>query len=191
MGTEVLLPRDCLIERIRVSPVVNPRRRSFYNNHKQNRTKPAVRTDQRKKAYQSEPAATMFLERSTTDDLKRSKNFGMGQIKILRRGDSLDSGINSELLNNKDNCGDPIVSGMGRLGLDQEMVPKQIQILELNPKSLFSPVSGIRDVYAGSAFAMSPSPESLPLPSFSKKKQVSVIVDDSATRDLRRLLRLD
>ncbi|CAN1137643.1 hypothetical protein LINPERPRIM_LOCUS23008 [Linum perenne] len=44
-------------------------------------------------------------------------------------------------------------------------------------------------MYAGSAFAVSPSPSALPLPSFSKKKQVSV--DDSATRDLRRLLRLD
>jgi hypothetical protein len=36
---------------------------------------------------------------------------------------------------------------------------------------------------------VSPAPSSLPLPSFSKKKQVSI--DDSATRDLRRLLRLE
>ncbi|KAL3012083.1 hypothetical protein AAZX31_07G235300 [Glycine max] len=47
------------------------------------------------------------------------------------------------------------------------------------------------EVYAGSAFAVSPSPEALPLPSFSTKKQDSVAVDDSATRDLRRLLRLE
>ncbi|KAH7833046.1 hypothetical protein Vadar_002651 [Vaccinium darrowii] len=54
-----------------------------------------------------------------------------------------------------------------------------------------SPVAGERrDVYAGSAVAvsMSPSPRALPLPSlFSKKKAV----DDSATRDLWRHLRLD
>ncbi|XP_014507129.1 uncharacterized protein LOC106766869 [Vigna radiata var. radiata] len=46
------------------------------------------------------------------------------------------------------------------------------------------------DVYAGSAFAMSPSPNALPLPSFTTKKN-SAAFDDSATRDLRRLLRLE
>ncbi|CAN6720583.1 unnamed protein product [Malus baccata var. baccata] len=48
------------------------------------------------------------------------------------------------------------------------------------------------DMYAGLAFAVSPEPSSLPLPSFSRKKQVlKVVDDDSATRDLRWLLRLD
>jgi len=48
------------------------------------------------------------------------------------------------------------------------------------------------DTYAGSAaFGVSPSPSALPLPSFLMKKQLAVTVDDSATRDLRRLLRLD
>uniref|UniRef100_A0A7N0V5G4 Uncharacterized protein n=1 Tax=Kalanchoe fedtschenkoi TaxID=63787 RepID=A0A7N0V5G4_KALFE len=46
------------------------------------------------------------------------------------------------------------------------------------------------DVYAGSGFLSTspPPPSSLPLPSFSTRKSV---VDDSATRDLRRLLRLE
>lgn len=48
------------------------------------------------------------------------------------------------------------------------------------------------DTYAGSAaFGLSPSPSALPLPSFLLKKQLPVTVDDSATRDLRRLLRLN
>ncbi|KAH7838694.1 hypothetical protein Vadar_029998 [Vaccinium darrowii] len=52
-----------------------------------------------------------------------------------------------------------------------------------------SPVAGERrDVYAGSAVSMSPSPRALPLPSLFSKKMA---VDDSATRDLRRHLRLD
>ncbi|GMP53455.1 hypothetical protein CsSME_00018905 [Camellia sinensis var. sinensis] len=52
--------------------------------------------------------------------------------------------------------------------------------------------SGKRE-YAGSAFSVSPSPRSVPLPSFFSKKQLSkVAIDgDSATRDLRRLLQLD
>ncbi|XP_062211083.1 uncharacterized protein LOC133912393 [Phragmites australis] len=46
------------------------------------------------------------------------------------------------------------------------------------------------EVYAGPAFSASPEPSSLPMPQFPVKKAVAV-VDDSATRDLRRILRLD
>ncbi|GAA0164501.1 hypothetical protein LIER_20117 [Lithospermum erythrorhizon] len=42
-------------------------------------------------------------------------------------------------------------------------------------------------MYAGSAFSVSPPPSDLPLPTFSKK----LSFDDHATRDLRRLLRLE
>lgn len=42
-------------------------------------------------------------------------------------------------------------------------------------------------LYAGSAFNVSPEPRSLPLPSFSRRKDT----EDCATRDLRRLLRLE
>ncbi|KAM0902313.1 hypothetical protein ACQ4PT_019360 [Festuca glaucescens] len=48
--------------------------------------------------------------------------------------------------------------------------------------------------YAGPAFgAMSPSPRALPLPrfSFSKPAATAATVDDSATRELRRLLGLE
>ncbi|KAL4564873.1 hypothetical protein LXL04_028948 [Taraxacum kok-saghyz] len=53
------------------------------------------------------------------------------------------------------------------------------------------------DSYAGSGFFHSPSPRSLPLPSFFNKKQDSIAMaadhdgfDDSATKHLRQLLRL-
>ncbi|OAY27840.1 uncharacterized protein LOC110602367 [Manihot esculenta] len=205
MGTEILRPQDCLIERIRVSPC---RRRNFYGNSYANpkyydsnprfNRKPAVRserTDQRKR--QSEP--TSISKRSNSvDDLKIAKNHYHGQkannnsllmekVTILRRGESLDSKIRSSetaAVSKKDLGGDMVVTGTDRLGPEPEMVPKQIRIVDLS-----SPVTGKCDVYAGSAFAVSPAPSSLPLPSFSKKKQVRF--DDSATRDLRRLLRLD
>lgn len=45
----------------------------------------------------------------------------------------------------------------------------------------------LQDTYAGSAFSMSPAPSSLPLPSFC----VKAVDELAATRDLRRLLRLD
>ncbi|WOH12928.1 hypothetical protein DCAR_0832437 [Daucus carota subsp. sativus] len=50
---------------------------------------------------------------------------------------------------------------------------------------------GVQDTYAGSAFSMSPSPSSLPLPTFFTKGGVKAVDDSAATRDLRRLLRLD
>jgi len=51
----------------------------------------------------------------------------------------------------------------------------------------------ISEKWAGPAFANSPSPRSLPLPSFSIKKsgEESAEIDRFATRDLRRLLGLD
>jgi len=70
-------------------------------------------------------------------------------------------------------------------------VSEKVTILRRG-KSLDSSLEVVKsDKYAGSAFAVSPSPSALPLPSFLVKKQLLATVDDSATRDLRRLLRLD
>ncbi|KAL6850528.1 hypothetical protein ACP4OV_021155 [Aristida adscensionis] len=46
------------------------------------------------------------------------------------------------------------------------------------------------EVYAGPAFSTSPEPSALPLPQFPAKKAAAA-VDDAATRDLRRILRLE
>uniref|UniRef100_A0ACD5YPN0 Uncharacterized protein n=1 Tax=Avena sativa TaxID=4498 RepID=A0ACD5YPN0_AVESA len=48
------------------------------------------------------------------------------------------------------------------------------------------------ELYAGPAFsAASPEPSSLPLPQFPFQKPAAPVVNDAATRDLRRLLRLE
>ncbi|XP_047076502.1 uncharacterized protein LOC124686636 [Lolium rigidum] len=48
------------------------------------------------------------------------------------------------------------------------------------------------ELYAGPAFSgASPEPSSLPLPQFPLQKAVAPAVNDAATRDLRRLLRLE
>ncbi|KAJ6904056.1 hypothetical protein NC651_021259 [Populus alba x Populus x berolinensis] len=112
----------------------------------------------------------------------------MEKVTILRRGESLDSKIKSSetasatVSSKKEqgNGADLVVTSTDRLGPDPKMVSKQIRIGD--PRSP-------GDIYAGSAFSVSPPPSSLPLPLFSKKNHLSV--DDSATRDLRRLLRLD
>ncbi|GFZ08943.1 hypothetical protein Acr_20g0007510 [Actinidia rufa] len=156
MGTEVLRPQDCLIERIRVSPAVFNRRKNG------NARKPAARPEQKKR-----------FERTS------------------RRGESLDSKLHGGDKRHpqppaKTSRDDLVVYGTERLGPD----PERIRDLK---SVLLSPAIGSGDVYAGSAFSTSPSPRSLPLPSFFNKKQVSKVAggNDPATRDLRRLLRLD
>ncbi|KAF9673340.1 hypothetical protein SADUNF_Sadunf10G0013800 [Salix dunnii] len=195
MGTEVVRPQDCLVERIRVPPC---RRRNYYYgngnfsnpdvystgnyhtniNPRFNKKPTAVRLEssgQRKK----QPAPSISRKSGTADDLKIPRNNRvMEKVTVLRRGESLESSLKK----GHGNCGDFVVASTARLGPGPKMFSKQIR----NPRC---PVNGKCDVYAGSAFAVSPAPSSLPLPSFSKKKQVST--DDAATRDLRRLLGLE
>lgn len=116
----------------------------------------------------------------------------MGQVTILRRGEKVDQNAAkvpppSDLT---------VVSSTERLGPEPAMVGRHVRIRELSPSSKVIGSKAVvmnPAIYAGSAFAVSPAPESLPLPSFSKKKEeVGVVaVDASATRDLRRLLRLE
>ena len=188
MGTEVLRPQDCLIERIRVAPTACSRRRygngsfnpNYYNYNNNNGNGRFNRKPVQRKRVGSEQAISKIS--SSADDLKTVRNnVTMEKVTILRRGESLDSKIKSNNGGREDGL---VVTGTDRLGPDPEMVSKQIKIVDIK-----SPMTLKSDVYAGSAFAVSPEPSSLPLPSFSKKKQVSI--DDSATRDLRRLLRLD
>lgn len=159
MGTQILRPQDCLVERIRAPPADFSRRRSsgnycnyyYHSNHvatSRSCRKPVARPDKKKRVVPAsgmplvaETSAAVF-RRPSSDDSRVARSNGLEKVTILRRGQSLDSAVKS-------------------------------------------------DVYAGSAFAVSPSPEALPLPSFSTKKQASAAVDDSATRDLRRLLRLE
>lgn len=173
MGTEVLRPQDCLIERIR-RPPVSIYRQSYGNccNHNKNYVpssrssrKPAKRPEssgkRRRVVVPSQPIpVTSVSRRSSSDDLRMARSSGMmrEKVTILRRGESLDSKIMCEALTK--NGGDDFVT---------------------------CPVQAI---YAGSAFVVSPLPSALPLPSFSKK-QPSAVVADSATRDLRRLLKLE
>ncbi|KAL3348120.1 hypothetical protein AABB24_021661 [Solanum stoloniferum] len=210
MGTEVLRPQNCLIDRFREpQPAAAFHRRKnngYYNNGYR---KPVVRTEKKKLnkiQNQSEPSISRRSEESKPVQIPGrvtpavDGGIVMGQVMILRRGESLDSLNPNIMKENKtrssgkkkkqpaSGSGDELtVYGTGRLGPDQPgMLPKNIRVGH-------TPT----DVYAGSAFSNSPSPRSLPLPSFfnnmnNNKKQVEFkSFDDSASRDLRRLLRLE
>ncbi|WMV10345.1 hypothetical protein MTR67_003730 [Solanum verrucosum] len=175
MGTEVLRPQNCLIDRFREpQPAAAFHRRKnngYYNNGYR---KPVVRTEKKKLnnkiQNQSEPSISRRSEESKPVQIPGrvtpavDGGIVMGQVMILRRGESLDS-LNPNI----------------RLGPDQPgMLPKNIRVGH-------TPT----DVYAGSAFSNSPSPRSLPLPSFFNNMNNNNKKQDSASRDLRRLLRLE
>ncbi|CAA7405988.1 unnamed protein product [Spirodela intermedia] len=102
----------------------------------------------------------------------------------LRRGGSLDSKVGGKeekkpgILSSAGG-GDLMVFGTGRLGPEPAVVPRQIRLVGTAEHRRRG------ETYAGPAFSASPSPRALPLPTFPSKKP------DAATRDLRRLLRLD
>ncbi|KAI8569173.1 hypothetical protein RHMOL_Rhmol02G0258300 [Rhododendron molle] len=93
------------------------------------------------------------------------KTLVMGQVKILKRGEETTAP-------SKNPASEKKVGGFGGSG----MKAKQTRI---------------GDFYAGSAVMItSPPPSSLPLPGFFTKKNV-LRIDNDASADLRRLLRLD
>lgn len=203
MGTEVLRPQDLLGERFRVPPAMFHRRRNFYGNgnltnlivnRKPNNGTGYKKTSPKPEKKRFNPATeakkSNSAETRRKDDVTDGGGPRIGPVTLLKRGESLDS-LTSKIKGGsfKVNDQDPkpvddlAVCGTGRIGPDSPgMVPKQICMQRST------------DGYAGSAFSMSPSPRSLPLPSFFKKHVEDggvKLFDDSATRDLRRLLRLD
>lgn len=198
MGTEVLLPHDLLGERFPGHAPFFNRRRNFpanghltklvVNKKPTNARRTLPRGD--KKRFSDNDGAVKKPDPRRKEDSGR----GIEQVTLLRRGESLDSLISKKKGGGNPNpkfkaqpADDLAVLGTARIGPDSpEMIPTKI---------LMSPPAH-PNVYAGSAFSLSPSPESLPLPSFFNKKQqnddsIANSATDSATRDLRRLLRLD
>ncbi|KAL0367646.1 UNVERIFIED_CONTAM: hypothetical protein Sradi_3654700 [Sesamum radiatum] len=199
MATEVLRPQDLLVERFRM-PQTCPRRRNFPANgslthldaNRRQHRKTSPKPDKRR--FNAAAETKRSSHGGVSDVRQRVEVSGggpvMGQVTLLRRGESLSS-LTSKVSGEAPTTPTPkpvddlAVLGTVRVGPDlPEMVPKQIR--------LGAPSS---TDYAGSAFYSSPSPRSVPLPSFFNKRDSndcqSEPFDDGATRDLRRLLRLE
>lgn len=207
MGTEVLRPQDCLSER--VNPFFHRRKNGYAGGgafYPRYHRKQVVRSDQ-KKRFNSEtiPAAVGPRRSPSAENLrhgcggqnwKPAGEIVMGRVTILRRGESMDS-LNSKI--HRDNKPSPATrDSETRPGYPETRKVDLVVSVTRKPgleQIRVSRSSG--DVYAGSGFSNSPSPRSLPLPSFfnnvNKKLDGSntTSFDDSATRDLRRLLRLE
>ncbi|KAL7105073.1 hypothetical protein ACP275_07G022800 [Erythranthe tilingii] len=208
MGTEVLRPQDLLVERFHVPPASFHRRRNFPANgaisnlninRKPNHTSNSYRKTSPKPEKKKPAAAENVATKKAVHGESRRKHDGganggsvMGQITLLRRGESMDSltppktkagSYESKSSPKTKPVDDLAILGIGRIGPESpEMLPKQIRR---------SPPPPPPNMYAGSVCDTSPSPQSLPLPSFFSKKLQIDCSNDPATRDLRRMLRLD
>lgn len=167
MGTEVLIPYDVLssqrlgFDASAAAAALFPRRKRVNGGGSSANPRPRRKPEQRKRR---EPA--------------------VAAAGPLRRGGSLDSKVAGKeekkpAVLSSAGGGDLMVFGTGRLGPEPAAVPKQIRLVDA--------AEHLRrgETYAGPAFSASPSPRALPLPTFPSKNP------DAATRDLRRLLRLD
>ncbi|KAK1316712.1 hypothetical protein QJS10_CPA05g00565 [Acorus calamus] len=188
MGTEVLRPQNILmIERSRSIPVIIPRPHHHHHNNHQ----------RRRRGSPSPPPPPPPAETTAPPP---SKNLVVGQLTILRRGESLDAATtpsNKKKVQRKkkpssslpssppsDGTLAVMMSGTDRIGPDPAQIPRRVRLAQI------STVRSSDDViYAGSAFSSSPSPSALPLPRFSVRSAAAA-VDDPATMDLRRLLRI-
>ncbi|KAL3505816.1 hypothetical protein ACH5RR_031198 [Cinchona calisaya] len=164
MGTEVLRPQDFLYNRFRLSTPAFHRRKSYVPTQKpitSGHKRPVPRPDRSDQKKKTHQLPQPPKRSASANELQSRE---MHAITILGRGQSLDT-------------------------IDATRMKKQHSN---NVRHKFIMHEG-DDVYAGSAFFASPSPSSLPLPSFFNVNNHNNLTNnhDSATRDLRRLLRLE
>jgi len=188
MGTEVLRPHDLLAERFHGPPPTFYRRRNFPAPAENLRHQTNGNISSNRKTSPRPEKKKQFEAKRPQQQHRRKEEVSppkIGKVTLLRRGESLDSLTNQKPKaaavspNRRQKPVDDLaVIGTGRIGPESpQMLPRQIRT-----------GGGPVDMYAGAAaFSMSPSPRALPLPSFFSNKQV----DDPASRDLRRLLRLE
>ncbi|KAI3706851.1 hypothetical protein L6452_24868 [Arctium lappa] len=159
---------------------------------------------------------TRNTEAVTTELTMASKNLVMGQVKILKRGEALNTVLKE--VNDRKVSDGAAATPEKRLVDDREvpiggrrvLPPKKkdknwgsrfeaskgedvvlcsTDRLGPDPEIVSKQMKNISDCFAGSAFSDSPPPSSVPLPGFFRKNLVAPVKED-ATTNLRRILGL-
>ncbi|GLT55442.1 hypothetical protein SLA2020_285620 [Shorea laevis] len=168
MGTAILHPQNCLGNRFRreiMTPGFKPRRHPNANLEGTNSSHGFPQSRRRKrsalglqsnKPSRSEPMVAKLP----------SRNLVMGQVKILKRGETLAPAAKKTdrrgiygrgTRSSRGGDLDLTLGSTDRLGPDPETVQEQLRVMDLKVGD---------GVYAGSAFFSSPPPSSLPVPGF-------------------------
>ncbi|PIN06657.1 hypothetical protein CDL12_20785 [Handroanthus impetiginosus] len=173
MAVEVLAPQNLLVEKCHKQPRSYHRRRNFpakavanQKHHRQASPKP-------NKSKIKAPSEAKKLRHGGDTYTRRvdvtSSGIVMGQVRLLRRGESLSSVVSKISAATREAAirepvNDLAVSGMASTEPDSPVViPQQIRRISAPPAAF----------YAGSACHSSPSPRALPLPSFFKKDGIA------------------
>ncbi|KAL3634610.1 hypothetical protein CASFOL_021664 [Castilleja foliolosa] len=177
MATEVLRPQDLLAERFSIHPTSFHRRRIFPASSG-NLANLVVNRKQQRKTSPPKPDKKRFNAAAVTAEANKSSHHRHGGISDQRRRENTTIAVGKVM---KLKRGESLSSIAGGKSTDRNN-------FFVDDMPVLKPIcSSPADIYAGSAFSMSPSPRSVPLPSFFSKKESN----DGATRDLRRLLRLE
>ncbi|KAL3508015.1 hypothetical protein ACH5RR_033397 [Cinchona calisaya] len=224
MGTEVLRPQDFFYDRFRLSSPAFHRRRKTnsitgngYGNPRPNNNqfsggyrKPVSRSEKKRTQHQlqrsehqqllrmtrssSAPPAPQPLKSAPPPPQQQQEELHLPLLLLPRRSSSA-----VELQNDHPRV-TILKRGQSLDTIDASRMKRDIQRKKFMDEDCYND-----DLYAGSAFFSSPSPSSLPFPSFFNVNNNhrlprhhhhhlatnKVNSHDSATRDLRRLLRLD
>lgn len=192
MGTAILRSHDCLQRRFLPNDALSIPSSHHLRSRRNSNANPNSNQNRRRKrspvanVHVNQHDRKQSVDRSHTPAKSTAaSNLVMGQVKILKRGEKLSpeipisqGGIAVPVVNHKvrvTNEGDLdlILGTTDRFGPDPVTMQKQIRVSESK-----------NGIYAGTAFASSPPPSSVPVPFFLGK-------NGSATSDLIRLLRLN
>ncbi|XP_073127661.1 uncharacterized protein [Henckelia pumila] len=197
MGMEVMQPQDLLtVTRLQPGPfrgrknlVGNGNLTVIRKGNPEVQRKASTESDQKKFQKGTKAKKPTSAEPRRKNGVSES-GLVMGQVTLLRRGEVLGS------IASKSKVGESVSTSPNRKPVEDFAVCEPDLIEPVSPLMLPKQikVQGLADDYSGSTFSSSPSPRSVPVPSFFVKQLVRrdiKLIDDSASRDLRRLLRLD
>ncbi|KAJ8765470.1 hypothetical protein K2173_014592 [Erythroxylum novogranatense] len=159
MGTSILRSQDCLAGggRLRNETLTLTKMPIHHNPNFSAASRRRKRTVAAKNLNRTKACQSMVSKAP-------AKNLVMGQVKILKRGESLGSFEDRAVADKRrPRYPDLVLGSTDRLGPDPEIVQKQIRAREIN--------RFIDGVYAGSTVVSSPPPSSLPVPGFLVKIQ--------------------
>ncbi|XWS72589.1 hypothetical protein CRYUN_Cryun02cG0052800 [Craigia yunnanensis] len=165
MSTAILRPEDCLRNRFRHETLSLDHPLRSRRNPNPKTVKPEANNDfsnsrRRKRSLLGLPSNNTRQTESMAAKLP-GKNLVMGQVKILKRGETLiDAAEKTDRLTIHGSGGeeefDLASASTNRSDPDPETIKKQIKLKEFK----------IGGFYAGSSFFVSPPPSSLPVPDF-------------------------
>jgi len=178
MVIKVVFPQECLVDRSPVTTVRHHRHARFYNHYNSlgpRRNILGSKNNQKRDSWTSMVRKSCTLRYLASSTKNVEEHFNLSNRENKNKGLMKNVKVNNNFY----------VSNTEKTYIDARINKNQRPTTISNLNHFHSPSIGN---YVGSTFVLSPSPKSLPIPSFSIRM---VDIDESATKYLRKLLGLD